>query len=368
MPSSSNTPKVEVSFASWVLGGSLLSSIDGDGHRRTHTRKMALIEDGHTSSKVTTGEGKKTKTAKKPAKEPEKFCECLEDEAKKGKEWKNGKELKDKGLKKDKELKNKPKVEVTVTDVITEATSDKPIDDTTKAADEGWTDTQDTKIKEMKADNKVWREIAFEVGASKKDVMARFNEIKDLDQDKQAEDSRNQDGASEATTVVEAPLEDTVGLDFSDLFEDFGATDGEAKKDDKKDARKDAKKDDKKDEKKNDQAKFAKNNDYSKISTESCNHHQNDGGNGSSIPKIGNTGGESDSSDCEGGPVDGDDFCPELQPDDSWSPEHCDLLMYLEDRYNNEKWFQIQAGFFNWTGRMVDQSVIKAKFERDGLT
>jgi len=41
--------------------------------------------------------------------------------------------------------------------------------------------------------------------------------------------------------------------------------------------------------------------------------------------------------------------------------------MFLEARYMEEKWLQMQAGFFNWTGRMVDAEIIKAKFAEDGL-
>jgi len=58
---------------------------------------------------------------------------------------------------------------------------------------------------------------------------------------------------------------------------------------------------------------------------------------------------------------------PELNPDVHWSEADCDLLMFLESRYVDEKWLQMQAGFFNWTGRMVAAEIIKAKFEKDGL-
>lgn len=71
-----------------------------------------------------------------------------------------------------------------------------------------------------------------------------------------------------------------------------------------------------------------------------------------------------------GGPIGGsriDGGLPELRPNSIWSESDVDLLMFLEDRYNQEKWLQLQAGFFNWTGRMVDSEIIKAKFQEDGL-
>jgi len=65
-----------------------------------------------------------------------------------------------------------------------------------------------------------------------------------------------------------------------------------------------------------------------------------------------------------GGPVGG---YPELKSNSVWSEADCDLLMFLEARYMEEKWLQMQAGFFNWTGRMVDAEIMKAKFAEDGL-
>ena len=98
------------------------------------------------------------------------------------------------------------------------------------------------------------------------------------------------------------------------------------------------------------------------------------GGKGSKSGKSQNsTGGEIVSGcngDGGGGTVSGSSYeggYPELKPNAIWSESDCDLLMFLEARYMEEKWLQMQAGFFNWTGRMVDAEIIKAKFAEDGL-
>ncbi|KAI9741553.1 MAG: hypothetical protein M1818_004359 [Claussenomyces sp. TS43310] len=53
---------------------------------------------------------------------------------------------------------------------------------------------------------------------------------------------------------------------------------------------------------------------------------------------------------------------PRLQPDDIWDRGDCELLEILEARYRDQKWLQIQAGFYNLTGRMVAADIIKLKF------
>jgi hypothetical protein len=38
----------------------------------------------------------------------------------------------------------------------------------------------------------------------------------------------------------------------------------------------------------------------------------------------------------------------------------------LEAKYEENKWMHMQAGFYNWGGRMVDASMIEKKFRDDG--
>jgi hypothetical protein len=56
-----------------------------------------------------------------------------------------------------------------------------------------------------------------------------------------------------------------------------------------------------------------------------------------------------------------------LRPNHIWTREDCEILEELERRYKDNKWLQVQAGFFNWTGRMVDGEVIRGKFQVDGV-
>ncbi|KAI0977416.1 hypothetical protein F4678DRAFT_13816 [Xylaria arbuscula] len=54
-----------------------------------------------------------------------------------------------------------------------------------------------------------------------------------------------------------------------------------------------------------------------------------------------------------------------LRPDRFYSESDCRILAGLEARYRADKWLHIQADFCNATGRMVDGSILKAKFYED---
>jgi hypothetical protein len=58
---------------------------------------------------------------------------------------------------------------------------------------------------------------------------------------------------------------------------------------------------------------------------------------------------------------------PQLLPDENWSVEDCYLLKEIEAKFERTKWLQVQADFYNWSGRMVDASLIQGKFQKDGL-
>ncbi|KAI2629145.1 hypothetical protein GGS26DRAFT_115285 [Hypomontagnella submonticulosa] len=51
-----------------------------------------------------------------------------------------------------------------------------------------------------------------------------------------------------------------------------------------------------------------------------------------------------------------------LTPDRYWSERDCRALSALEAKHRANKWLTIQAEFANYTGRMVDANVLKAKF------
>ena len=55
-----------------------------------------------------------------------------------------------------------------------------------------------------------------------------------------------------------------------------------------------------------------------------------------------------------------------LKPDGAWSEDDCEVLEWLMNRYNQDKWLHIQSGFYNWTKRMVSWEIIEQKFKDDG--
>ena len=52
-----------------------------------------------------------------------------------------------------------------------------------------------------------------------------------------------------------------------------------------------------------------------------------------------------------------------LKADDIWTKDDCKMLEMLEERYREQKWLQIQASFYNQTGRMVIADLIEKKFQ-----
>lgn len=49
-----------------------------------------------------------------------------------------------------------------------------------------------------------------------------------------------------------------------------------------------------------------------------------------------------------------------------WTEEDCTVLEELMKRYKEHKWLNMQAQFFNWTGRMISAEMIEKKFKDDG--
>ncbi|KAL2068229.1 hypothetical protein VTL71DRAFT_16327 [Oculimacula yallundae] len=55
-----------------------------------------------------------------------------------------------------------------------------------------------------------------------------------------------------------------------------------------------------------------------------------------------------------------------LRPTGAWSQDDCTKLEFLETKYREHKWAQMQADFYNWTGRMIHHELIEMKFKSDG--
>ncbi|KAK0099947.1 hypothetical protein ONS95_013231 [Cadophora gregata] len=55
-----------------------------------------------------------------------------------------------------------------------------------------------------------------------------------------------------------------------------------------------------------------------------------------------------------------------LHPNSVWTPQDCMILEVLELKYSDHKWKQMQADFYNSTGRMIPSELIEQKFRADG--
>lgn len=221
----------------------------------------------------------------------------------------------------------------------------------------GWTSDQDEKILSMKASGKSWKDIVLEVGASKKDVQARHKELENA---AKSGDGNNGDGNGDGIGsggggsgwgggIQAAGGLDDGGMDFSGLFTDeaWGNTGGSGWND-RPAASQSPSQNEKNDTNSNNRNKSKSQN----------QKQQNNSPNGDS----GNKGFDNDGFDSQ------EEYGGEgrLKVDDIWSKHDVEVLEMLEQRYTEHKWLHIQAGFYNWTGRMVVAEMIERKFRDDG--
>lgn len=198
----------------------------------------------------------------------------------------------------------------------------------------GWTAEQDQKIKEMKSENKSWKEIAAVVGGSKKALQNRFKEL----QKEQQEGEKTDAGGNGATAGGEGQGGNDVdagGLDFSTLFldDDFGVNIGES----------------------NNKAPDSGDNEQEK-------NKKHDAG-GQSKENQQNNNNDQSNYIYEG--YQDQQYPGRLRINEVWSRDDCEILEYLEGRYREHKWLHMQANFFNLTGRMVPAEIIQQKFKDD---
>lgn len=192
-----------------------------------------------------------------------------------------------------------------------------------------WTAEQDATIRKLKAENKSWKDIAIEVGASKKDVQNRFKELQKSQEDGKKGDEKKKDNSPAEYSGLGA------------LFDSEAAPFGEKEKKDKKDNRSSPEPEKKKKKDSQAQKKEEKSDKSSPTKTVP-------GGAGTAKQEMTAV-----------------DKAP--KPDDIWTKDDCAVLGMLKERYENHKWQHMQAGFFNWTGRMVNASIIEEKFKDDGV-
>jgi hypothetical protein len=259
----------------------------------------------------------------------------------------------------------------------------------------------------MKAENKSWKDIALEVGASKKDVQNRYKELMKNDGEKKEKEKSGWDtdgGGSGWATVVDG---DDAGAnanmpDFGALFDDVDESKDEwvrEKKDDEKSGGWDTNANANEGSGWNTNGNSGSGWDTSKSGNSGNgsgdggkkqkggknknNKQQNNGGgnntNGGNSWES-NGGGSKNNQNQNQGSGFGTPFkdastpesAPEsphqgkLKPDGVWTQDDCEALEWLMTRYKEDKWHHMQSGFFNWTKRMVTAELIEQKFRDDG--
>jgi hypothetical protein len=244
-----------------------------------------------------------------------------------------------------------------------------------KANNKGWTAAQDAKITEMKADNKSWKEIALEVGASKTDVLHRFKELKkEGGGDKKADDGK------------EGTAEDPFIVGCEDLFTtEMSGGNGYGDKNETPRAQEQSKSNNGSKNGHQEKGHKRQNNVVSNwdfTATADGNWIQQP----QSPPKQ-NQKQYTPQNQYQSPPNQNQkQYTPQtqyqppnqnyeqgygqnwrgLRADAIWTLADCECLEQLEQRYRVNKWLHLQADFYNWTGRMVSAELIEQKFREDG--
>ncbi|TGO54474.1 hypothetical protein BOTNAR_0266g00080 [Botryotinia narcissicola] len=184
-----------------------------------------------------------------------------------------------------------------------------------------WTKEQDSKLMAMKKENKTWKEISGELGTGKKEVVARY---KVLQEQEKTEDEEEKAEVEEKPKKVEKKKK-TKYCPYHQPKSNASAV--SASKQEKKKKRKS----------------------YGELEKERDDEDE-DEDQEERIQGIGHRNHQG-----------------HLRPDKIWSAEDCETLEYLMEKHRSTQWLQLQAGFFNYTGRMVKAEFIERKFIKDGL-
>lgn len=267
-----------------------------------------------------------------------------------------------------------------------EPTVPKNVFEETNTSDTNWTDVQDDIIKAMKSENRPWKEIASVVGSTKKKVQNRFKALQAMIQDHEKDKNKMKSSAAEGLGIseIEVPtfefgklvLDEDSGVDDRGVnrngapFCTLSGHDGYGG-----DMKKSKKEDTKKKKKKDWTDKEENGSDWCKISPPGLSPTGISPVGSFDMPPIpkqapsyGRPFVQSDSPPPQIGHFSRAQMVnPHLRPDLIWSTEDCHLLEDLENNYTRNKWLHMQADFFNWSGRMVDASIIERKFKEDGF-
>ncbi|CAD6439925.1 57bf544c-e85d-4493-9378-b04f72b33b09 [Sclerotinia trifoliorum] len=229
----------------------------------------------------------------------------------------------------------------------TESTSEKPTE--VKEDDKGgkvepadqneWTKEQDEKLMAMKKENKTWKDIAGELGTGKKEVVARY---KVLQEQEKTEDEQEDEEPKPKKPEKKKNIKCAAQVDKNEDTEEeiYISPDCPYHHPKPKSSAPSSKQDKKK-----------KRKSYGELDRDRDDEEEDNGermwGNKNEYGR-GNEQGR-------------------LRPDKIWSAEDCETLDYLMEKHRSTQWLQLQAGFFNYTGRMVKAEFIERKFRKDGL-
>ncbi|KAE8450210.1 hypothetical protein EG329_006991 [Mollisiaceae sp. DMI_Dod_QoI] len=234
---------------------------------------------------------------------------------------------------------------------------DKPVEEGKKDdenKDFEWTSEQDKTISKMKSDGKPWKEIASALGSSKSNVQHRYKELmKEEKESKKDDEEKPKEGGDQFGHQTDEEV--LAGLDA--LLASFDEP-GDANKDKNDGATQNT-----------DGGKEKKSN-YGAGGGKKDKKHKKQGGGGDNqnkdqISKPGDGDNEDNGGGHGGYNFSGPQIYGKLKPDSMWSKDDCDVLENMMERYEGEKWLHMQAGFYNWTGRMVAAEFIEKKFKHD---
>ena len=196
---------------------------------------------------------------------------------------------------------------------------------------DGWTDSQDAIILSMKDGNETWAVIGRAIGRGKKEVQKRHKELL----------AKRGAGPSAAS-----PAEAT----HDDADNDGGNKTAEAAKE--KDEQTNNKDGDKKQKKKEKKAKKDKSRGDDPESPGPARHRYLSEQDPSSDRRI------------YGDHFPANSLSGKIQPDINFNERDCEVLVRLADENSRNKWLEMQAAFFNYTGRMVSIELLKHKIGR----
>ncbi|KAG9229715.1 hypothetical protein BJ875DRAFT_522223 [Amylocarpus encephaloides] len=365
-------------------------------------------------------EEKKTKESKK-AEDEKKAEEKKKEDAKKAEEAEKDKgESSDGASTSTKEAKRKEN----------EKKADDTKATTAAPAKSKFTTAQDAKILSMKNDNKPWKEIVVEIGCAKKDVVARFKELSELadcvtdnkkgekkqddddevfemfgalkfidevdapkdtgkEKKKETQNKKNQKNVKEdhgknrsaslkrvkwaspklpnVRPTPKSPPPEKLSFNLNLLEPELMCQCEECKRDREEEARQEQ-------QHKHHSPKSSRNTSSNNKRTSNDrvgfnNNCNNSCGSNNLNNSSRNIPHNFDNSNTKFQPqvqVQEEIYRGHLKPNSIWSKDDCEVLEELERRHKNNKWLEVQAGFFNWTGRMVEGEIIQKKFREDG--